>query len=73
MSQKELDITTIVERRQRADLIQIYNIMHNIDKFDKINRFEIVKHQLIDHCFKYYKEITRQKFRENFKKALIAG
>ena len=63
---KELDITTLVERRQRGDLIQMYKIMHHIDKYDKNNRFEIVKNQLRGHCFKYYKEITRQQFRENF-------
>ncbi len=40
--------------------------MHHIDKYDKNNSFEIVKNQLRGHCFKYYKEITRQQFRENF-------
>ena len=40
--------------------------MHNIDKFDKSNRFEIAEKELRYHCLKYhYKEITRQQLREN--------
>ncbi len=54
---KEFDITTLVERRLRGN---------HIDKYDKRNRFEKVKNQLRGHCFKYYKEITRQQLREHF-------
>ena len=36
---KALDLTTLVERRKRGDLIQMYKIVHNIDKVDKSNHF----------------------------------
>jgi hypothetical protein len=29
------------------------------------NRFKIILNQVIDHCFKYFKEIKRQPNREN--------
>jgi len=35
---KALDLTTVVKRRKRGDLIQMYKIVHKIDKVDKINR-----------------------------------
>jgi len=63
---KALDITTLVERRKRGDLIQLYKIMHNIDRDDKRNRFQIINNQVRGHCFKYFKEISRQQYRENF-------
>jgi len=63
---KALDITTLVERRKRGDLIQLYKIMHNIDRVDKSNRFQIINNQVRGHCFKYFKEISRQQYRENF-------
>ena len=63
---KSLDLTTLVERRKRGDLIQMYKIMHNIDKVDKSNRFHIITNQVRGHCFKYFKEITRQQHRDNF-------
>ncbi len=50
----------------RGDLIQMYKIVHNIDKVDKSNRFQIITNQVRGHCFKYFKEITRQQHRENF-------
>ena len=40
--------------------------MHNIDKVDKSNRFPIINNQVRGHCFKYFKEISRQQYRENF-------
>ena len=61
-----LNLTTLVERRQRGDLIQMYKIMHNIDKLEKGIRFPIVKNQIRGHCFKYFKEITKLNHRENF-------
>ena len=36
---KALDLTTLVVRRQRGDLIQLYKIMHDEDKFNRENRF----------------------------------
>ena len=61
-----LNLTTVVERRQRGDLIQPYKILHNIDKLEKGIHFPIVINQMRSHCFKYFKEITRLNHRENF-------
>ena len=61
-----LDLTTIEERRQRRDLINMYKIIHDIDKCYKSNRFKIINNQVRSHCFKYHKEITKQQQRENF-------
>ena len=61
-----LDLTTLMERRQRGDLIQMYKIMHDIDKCDRSNRFKIINNKVRGHCFKYHKEITKQQQRENF-------
>ena len=44
----------------------MYKIMHNFDKYDKCNRFQIINNQVRGHCFKYFKEISRQQHRENF-------
>jgi len=44
----------------------LYKIMHNIDRVDKSNRFQIINNQVRGHCFKYFKEISRQQYRENF-------
>jgi hypothetical protein len=63
---KALNLTTLVERRQRGDMIQLYKVMHGVDEFDRENRFQIVKNQVRGHCFKYFKEITRLQQRENF-------
>jgi hypothetical protein len=58
---KALDLTTLVERRKRGDLIQMYKIMHNIDKVDKSNHFnydshiyELVCFYDLIKCFKVY-------------------
>ena len=61
-----LNLTALVERRQRGDLIQLYKIMHNMDKLEKGIRFPIVNNQMRGHCYKYLKEITRHNHRENF-------
>ena len=55
-----------MKRRQRGDLIQLYEFMHNINKLDKSNRFPTVNNQMRGHCFKYFKELTRHYHRENF-------
>ena len=51
-----LDLNTLIERRQRGDLIKMYKIMHDIDKCDISNRFKIINNQVRGH-----KEITKQK------------
>ena len=47
-------------------MIQMFKIMNKIDKCDRYNRFKIILNQVRGHCFKYFKEITRQPYRENF-------
>ena len=44
-----LNLTTLMERRQRGDLIQMYKIMHNIDKLEKGIHFPIVNNQMRGH------------------------
>ena len=63
---KSLNLTTLVERRNRGDMIQIYKIMHGFDKLDRSNRFQIIQNQVRGHCFKYFKEINRQHHRESY-------
>ncbi|XP_065658559.1 uncharacterized protein LOC136083080 [Hydra vulgaris] len=63
---EKLNLTTLVERRQRGDPIQMYKIMNNIDILEKCNRFPIVNNHTRGHCFKYFKEMTKHKHRENF-------
>ncbi len=40
--------------------------MNKMDKCDRYNRFKTILNQVRGHCFKYSKEIRRQKYRENF-------
>jgi hypothetical protein len=47
-------------------LIQMFKIMNKMDKCDRYNRFKIILNQIRGNCFKYFKEITRQPYRENF-------
>jgi len=37
-----------------------------MDKCDRYNRFKIILNQFRGHCYEYFKEITRQPYRENF-------
>ena len=55
-----------LDRRLSGDLIQMFKIMNKMDKCDRYNRFKIILNQVRGHCFKYFKEITRQPYRENF-------
>ena len=63
---KALNLTTLVERRQRGDMIQLYKIFQGVDKFEKENRFQIVHNNLRGHCFKYFSERSRHQQRENY-------
>jgi hypothetical protein len=44
----------------------MFKIMNKMDKFDRYNRFKIILNQVKDHCFKYFKEITKQSYRNFF-------
>jgi len=74
---RKLELTTLKDRRLREDLIQMFKIMNKMDKCDRYNRFKIILNQARGHSFKYFKEITRQPYREHqwtaLKQALITG
>jgi ribonuclease P/MRP protein subunit RPP40 len=61
-----LDLTTLVERRQRGDMIQIFKIFKGIDRMETYERYCFLRNLTRVHCFKYNKEISRQTHRENF-------
>ena len=63
---KILGLTTLFERRQRGDLIQVYKNIHEIEQFEKSSNFTTINNNLRGHCLKYFKEISRQPQRENF-------
>ncbi len=44
----------------------MYKIMNKMEKCDRCNRFKIILNQVRGHCFKFFKEITRHPYRENF-------
>ena len=61
-----LDLTTLIERRQRGDMIQLYKIFNGIDKLETSKTIAVQLNQTRGHRFKYQKEITKQVHRENF-------
>ena len=61
-----LGLTTLIERRKRGDLIQLYKFMHGFEVIQNNNCFPLVKNNLRGHCFKYYKEIAHTSSREHF-------
>jgi hypothetical protein len=63
---KALDLTTLSERRQRGDMIQLYKIFNGIDKLETSKTIAVQQNQTRGHRFKYQKEITKQVHRENF-------
>jgi ribonucleases P/MRP protein subunit RPP40 len=63
---RKLELTTLKDRRLKGDLIQMFKIMNKMDKCYSYNRFKITLNQVRGHCFKYFKEITKQPYRENF-------
>ena len=63
---KALDLTTLSERRQRGDMIQLYKIFNGIYKLETNKTIAAQQNQTRGHRFKYQKEITKQVHRENF-------
>jgi hypothetical protein len=63
---RELGLTTLSERRQRGDMIQLFKIMHKMEYLDRGNDFQVIQNQVRGHCFKYFKEITRLQSREYY-------
>ena len=59
-------MTTLTERRQRGDMIQLYKIFNGIDKIETRKNIIFHQNQTRGHRFKYQKEITKQAHRENF-------
>ena len=40
---RDLGLSTLEYRHERADVIQVYKILHDIDKVDKRNLFTLIK------------------------------
>jgi len=59
-------LTTLTERRQSGDMIQLYKIFNGIDKIETRENIIFHQNQTRGHRFKYKKEITKQAHRENF-------
>ena len=54
---KALDLATLLERREREDMIQIFKIFHDIDIMEIDNNFLFQHNQTRGHCFKFHREI----------------
>jgi hypothetical protein len=61
-----LGLTTLTERRKRGDLIELYKLMHGIEKINSGKSFPLVKNCLRGNCFKYHKEFAKHPSREHF-------
>ena len=63
---KKLGLPTLEYRRERADLIQVYKILNNIDLVDKEKLFTIAEYrQTRGHPFKLFKRRSRLNIRAN--------
>ena len=64
---KTLGLPTLEYRRDRADMIQVYKILNNIDKVDKDSLFKMSTYQATrGHSQKIYKQRYRLKIRGHF-------
>ena len=59
---KALDLTTLSERRQRRDMIQIFKIFHGIDILEIEYNSSFQNNQTRCHCFKHHREISRHTY-----------
>lgn len=55
---KLLNLTTLTERRRRGDMIQVFKIFKNMEKFKLIESFKPYENNLRGHALKYHKETT---------------
>ncbi|MCG8045675.1 MAG: reverse transcriptase family protein [Candidatus Thiodiazotropha endolucinida] len=62
---RKLGLPTLEYRRERADLIQVYKILNNIDILDKDKLFTVVQRATRGHSFKLYKRRSRLVSRAN--------
>ena len=64
---KTLGLPTLEYRRDRANMIQVYKILNNIDKVDKDSLFKMSTYQATrGHSQKIYKQRYRLKIRGHF-------
>ncbi|XP_065642517.1 uncharacterized protein LOC136074142 [Hydra vulgaris] len=63
---KALDLTTLTQRRQRGDMIQLFKFFNVFNDLETIKKISIQQTQTRGHSLKYVKEITKQACRENF-------
>lgn len=63
---KQLGLPTLEYRHERADVIEVYKIMNNIDLVNKDKLFEMATyHQTRGHPFKLFKKRARLNVRAN--------
>ena len=56
---KTLGLPSLEYRRERSDMIQVYKIMHNIDKVDKDKFFTVNRYSATHgHSLKLFKKVT---------------
>ena len=63
---RKLGLPTLEYRRLRADIVQVYNILNDIDKVDRTKLFSLASYgQMPGHPMKLYKERLRLNARAN--------
>ena len=61
-----LGLPTLKYRRERADVTQVYKILHSIDKVDKSKLFTLSEYTATrGHSLKFFKHRSRLKIRAN--------
>jgi len=69
---KKLNLTTLYYRRQRADMLQVYRIINNIDRIDKDTIFEFNKRPSRGNSLKIVKPRALTSFKQyNFSHRII--
>ena len=66
----ELGLTTLVERRKRGDLIEVFKIMHGFDNLDRSQFFtmrsEVHSYRTIGHSYHIYRKRANLQIRKEF-------
>ena len=61
---KALGLPTLEYRQERADMVEVFKILHNIDKVDKLKLFTLSSYASTrDHSLKLFKHWSRSSVR----------